>query len=118
MEMSNEEIIRRYKQAKHKPSQIQILADLNACPKSKILEIISGEIIDNHTAARATAPQEPHKKVEVVNSNSPSGEIDDLESYVTDRMDDLENQIKELESKYRDLATTLLVIGQYKEKAT
>ncbi len=30
MEMSNEEIIRRYKQAKHKPSQIQILADLNA----------------------------------------------------------------------------------------
>lgn len=42
MEMSNEEIIRRYKQAKHKAAQIQILADLNACPKFKILEIISG----------------------------------------------------------------------------
>ena len=116
MEMPNEEIIRRYKQAKHKPSQIQILADLNACPKSKILEIISGEILDNHAAACATVPQEPLKKVEVV--NSPLGEIDALESFVTDRMDELENQIKELESKYRDLATTLLVIGQYKEMAT
>lgn len=115
MEMSNEEIIRRYKQAKHKPSQIQILADLNACPKSKILEIISGEILDNHAAACATVPQEPLKKVEMV--NSPLGEIDALESFVTDRMDELENQIKELESKYRDLATTLLVIGQYKEMA-
>lgn len=116
MEMSNEEIIRRYKNAKHKPSQIQILADLNACPKSKILEIISGEILDNHAAARTTVPQEPFKKVEMV--NSPSGEIDALESFVTDRMDELENQIKELESKYSDLATTLLVIGQYKEMAT
>lgn len=44
MEMSNEEIIRRYKQAKHKAAQIQILADLNACPKSKILEIVSDSI--------------------------------------------------------------------------
>ena len=77
MEMPNEEIIRRYKQAKHKPSQIQILADLNACPKSKILEIISGEILDNHAAACATVPQEPLKKVEVV--NSPLGEIDALD---------------------------------------
>lgn len=65
---------------------------------------------------RATVPQEPIKKVEVV--KSPLGEIDALESFVTDRMDELENQIKELESKYSDLATTLLVIGHYKEMAT
>lgn len=116
MEMSNEEIIRRYKQAKHKPSQIQILAELNACPKSKILEIISGEIFDNHAAARATVPHEPHKKVEVV--NSPYGEIDALESFVTDRMDDLENQIKAMENEYKNLSAALLVIGQYKEMAT
>lgn len=112
MEMSNEEIIRRYKQAKHKHSQIQILADLNSCPKSQIMEIISGEIIHNHAAA----PKEPLKKVEAV--NSPPSDIDALEAYVTNRMDELENQIKELEGKYRDLATTLLVIGQYKEMAT
>ena len=48
MEMSNEEIIRRYKQAKHKASQIQILAELNAFPKSKILEIVSDSITPKH----------------------------------------------------------------------
>lgn len=116
MEMSNEEIIRRYKQAKHKPSQIQILAELNNCPKEQILEIIGSEIMDNRTAEPAEMSQEQHKKVIVV-SPSPH-DIDALEAYVTDRMDELENQIKELESKYRDLATTLLVIGQYKEMAT
>ena len=76
MEMSKEEIIRRYKQAKHKPSQIQILADLNDCPKSKILEIISGEIMDNHTAEHGATTQEPTKKVNMV--SSPPSDIDAL----------------------------------------
>ena len=50
--------------------------------------------------------------------NSPYGEIDALESFVTDRMDELENQIKAMENEYKNLSAALLVIGQYKEMAT
>ena len=40
MQMTNEEIVRSYKEAKHKGHQIGVLADLNVCPKEVIIEIL------------------------------------------------------------------------------
>lgn len=40
MEMSREEIVRRYKEAKYKKGYIQILADLNGVDKSEIRKIL------------------------------------------------------------------------------
>lgn len=40
MEMSEEEIVRSYKEAKKKRGQIQTLAELNACDKQKIISIL------------------------------------------------------------------------------
>ena len=40
MEMTREEIVRDFQQAKNKPEQIQILADLNLCKKSEIAAIL------------------------------------------------------------------------------
>lgn len=108
MEMSNEEIIRRYKQAKHKAAQIQILADLNACPKSKILEIVSDSIVPRHPA-----PAQPKEQLETVK------EVDNLasfEEYVVNRMDEIDGQLKALEKEYADLSVTLLTIGRYGEE--
>jgi len=108
MEMSNEEIIRRYKQAKHKPSQIQILADLNACPKSKILEIVSDSIAPKHSVpAQHKEQPEPVKAVDNLAS---------FEEYVVNRMDEIDGQLKALEKEYADLSVTLLTIGRYGEE--
>lgn len=108
MEMSNEEIIRRYKQAKHKAAQIQILADLNACPKSKILEIVSDSIVPKHPT-----PAQPKEQPETVKA------VDNLasfEEYVVNRMDEIDGQLKALEKEYADLSVTLLMIGKYGEE--
>ena len=40
MQMTNEEIVKSYKEAKHKGQQIGILADLNVCPKELIIDIL------------------------------------------------------------------------------
>lgn len=108
MEMSNEEIIRRYKQAKHKASQIQILAELNAFPKSKILEIVSDSITPKHPT-----PAQPKEQPETVRA------VDNLasfEEYVVNRMDEIDGQLKALEKEYADLSVTLLTIGRYGEE--
>lgn len=41
MDMNPEEIVVRYRQAKHKGKQIKILAELNACTVDDILEILT-----------------------------------------------------------------------------
>lgn len=40
MTMTNEEIVREYRQAAHPAQQIRILADLNECKKKAIVEIL------------------------------------------------------------------------------
>lgn len=45
--MSNEEIVVRYRQAKNKGDQVQILAELNACPVERIIGILTANGIDN-----------------------------------------------------------------------
>ena len=45
--MTNEEIVVRYRQAKDKGGQVQILAELNACPIERIIGILTSNGIDN-----------------------------------------------------------------------
>lgn len=52
MQMSNEEIVRRYREAKDKGKQIGILADLNACDKKQIRDILVAGGISYRTLPR------------------------------------------------------------------
>lgn len=45
--MSNEEICVRYRQAKNKGEQVQVLAELNDCPIERIIGILTANGIDN-----------------------------------------------------------------------
>ena len=47
MQMTNDEIVMRYRQAKVKGDQVQILAELNACPVERIIGILVSAGIDN-----------------------------------------------------------------------
>lgn len=40
MQMSNADIVKMYREAKDKKAQVEILADLNACEKDKIISIL------------------------------------------------------------------------------
>ncbi len=53
MQMSNEEIVRRYKEAKDKAKQLGILSELNACDRQKIKDILAEGGIDHRQLPRS-----------------------------------------------------------------
>ena len=63
MQMTEEEIVRRYKQADNKRGSIRILAELNACPKQTIRDILEANglgvpKVGNRYTAQAKALKE------------------------------------------------------------
>lgn len=53
MQMSNEEIVRSYREAKDKAKQLGILSELNACDKQKIKDILAEGGIDHRQLPRS-----------------------------------------------------------------
>lgn len=53
MQMSNEEIVRNYREAKYKAKQLGILAELNACDEQKIKDILTEGGIDYRSFPRS-----------------------------------------------------------------
>ena len=52
MQMTNEEIVRSYNEAKHKGHQIEVLSDLNVCPKEMIIDILVEGGVDPRAFSR------------------------------------------------------------------
>lgn len=67
MQMSNEEIVKSYREAKDKVKQLGILSELNACDEQKIKDILTEGGIDHRSFPRskrekkATAPVADNK---------------------------------------------------------
>ena len=67
MQMSNDEIVRNYREAKDKAKQLGILAELNACDEQKIKDILTEGGIDyrsfprNKREKKATEPEADDK---------------------------------------------------------
>ena len=74
MTMTNEEIYRSYKQAKHPERQIGILADLNACRKEEIKTIIKLYEGENNMVQKWTTDMD-RILVESREKGTPYGEI-------------------------------------------
>ena len=55
MEMKNDEILVRYRQAKKKMEQVEILADLNNCPVERIIGILTANGIDGRCFSKLRA---------------------------------------------------------------
>lgn len=65
MQMKNDEIIMRYRQARNKGDQVQILAELNDCPVERIIGILTSAGIDSRNFNRLRAKlkkQDPKKE--------------------------------------------------------
>ena len=67
MQMSNEEIVRNYREAKDKAKQLKILAELNACDEQKIKDILTEGGVDyrsfprNKKEKKTAAPEADNK---------------------------------------------------------
>ncbi len=83
MEMTNSEIVMRYRQAKKKTEQIGILAELNRCSNKEIVEILvdggikptafnrnRGKILDTKEPIRKKEPKAPTTKPTTVSSEA------------------------------------------------
>ena len=68
MEMTNEEIVVRYRQSKLKGQQVKILAELNNCPVEKIIGILVANGFDSRNFNRLrnelkSEKEQPEKKI-------------------------------------------------------
>ena len=76
MQMTEEEIVRRYKQADNKRDSIRILAELNACPKQTIRDILEANGLGvpkagNRYTAKAKALKEKMAVDEALKADDP-----------------------------------------------
>lgn len=111
MQMTNEEIIKSYKEAKDKKKQIKILADLNTCDANVIKEILveAGEAAPRVYKRAAKKPEEK-KTTKTAEQELPTAIIKSL----TMRMNEIgaaitlqEAKIEELKQERQDITDFL-----------
>lgn len=104
MYMTEVEIYRDYRQAKHKSRQIGILADLNGCSKEEIEAII----VKYEKQNEVTAP------VETLPPEAPPPEQAET-GYVLSRLyeelDQLNAEIRRLEERYKETTIAIKVLS-------
>lgn len=126
MEMKPSEILQSYENAQHKTKQISILAELNACSKDEITDILKemgAELPKRKYQKKEEPAKEPEKKeweepeikalpepreqpAVVLNETVAMilfGRLDEIEA----RLRILESQKKKLESQYLDICKCL-----------
>ena len=102
MQMTNGEIIRSYKEAKHKGEQIKILAELNCCSKDHIMGIlrmegfnINNRIFNGGNFKASTSSKAPEKKV--------SDKVDKVDT--VDKVPEQVDKVTDTVEKVSDKAT-------------
>lgn len=100
MDMSKDEIVVRYRQAKHKAEQIKILADLNACGVDDIIQVLTDSGINlrgmNKIRGKLDAIQsEPVGPTQPI----PEEPVEDAKPTAIDNaLDVIRNQIREIDA--------------------
>ena len=74
MVMTNEDIVRSYREAKDRRAQIKVLAELNVCPQELIIEILKEGGIDWRELPRARKKKE--ETAFALAEKAPSVELD------------------------------------------
>ncbi len=72
MQMTDSEIIKSYKEAKEKKKQIEILAQLNACPVTTIREILIANGVQFPGPKPKKAKEEKTEVVAVISKDAPT----------------------------------------------
>jgi hypothetical protein len=112
MDMKPDEIVVRYRQAKHKAEQIKILADLNACSVDDIIRVlvnhggytpralnkVRGDAKKLPKMAELTA-EEPEETTEEVQQAEPEPTIKPIETPIDNAIDLIRKQVAEIDAE-------------------
>jgi hypothetical protein len=111
MDMSKDEIVVRYRQAKHKAEQIKILADLNACGVDDIIQVLTDSGINlrgmNKVRGKLSAIQDEPIPASVEDVQPiPEEPVEDAEptqpipepTAIDNALDVIRNQIREIDA--------------------
>ena len=90
MQMTDSEIVRRYKHAIDKKSMIGILADLNACDKTKIREILTAAGFEVATRRPGRPKKTPEQAMKI---ETPEKEV--IPFYVSGKEDEPSAEVTE-----------------------
>ena len=118
MEMKATEILASYKNASSKTKQIGILAELNACTRDDIIEILEqmGESVPKRKYNRKKEPEktEPEQKKEWTEPKLEKAPIPELISNVLlEKMDELDRKIMNCEREKKQYESQYLEIAGY-----
>lgn len=103
MQMTDSEIVRRYKHAIDKKSMIGILAELNACDKTKIREILTAAGLN---VGKLNGPGRPKKTPEqAMKIETPEKEV--IPFYVSGKEDEPSAEVTEEATKEPEKAAEL-----------
>ena len=93
MDMKPDEIIVRYRQAKHKAEQIKILADLNACGVDDIIQVLTDSGINLRGMNKVRG------KLDAIQNEPIPAPVEDAEPTAIDNaLDVIRNQIREIDA--------------------
>lgn len=108
MQMTNEEIVRSYNEAKHKGQQIGILADLNVCPKEVIIDILVEGGVDKRAFARYKGANNIKRVKREVKAHEKKKQADDEAAIVKEAVlalwDKLSAEYKEIEAEWQRIS--------------
>ena len=109
MQMTENEIVKSYKQATKKVQQIGILADLNLCTKKEIRAILESHGCEvPHYGNRYTKPKETSKPTKSKEPNKPEQPALDFQTpvvvLVQKRLAEIDFEMKPLETRLEALS--------------
>lgn len=123
MQMSDSEIVRSYKEAKDKRSQVGVLADLNACSKDYIREILQRNGINAPKPGRKTTTEpEPVKAVltemakKAVRKEPADPEDDTPDELLLLATERLKNLRESREEREHDIQIMQSIVDDYKRR--
>lgn len=113
MVMTNEEIVRMYREAKNKKLQVEILADLNLCKQEEIIEILKKGGVAHQALPRIRKKQTAAAPFKIPEERKPPVIVDKSMPFlkknhpdpVTPRKDYEMTRIRELIRGIRDFAS-------------
>ena len=108
MQMTNEEIVKSYNEAKHKGHQIGVLADPNVCPKEMIIDILVEGGVDPRSFSRYKGENNIKRVKREVKAHEKKKQADDEAAIVKEAMtafwDRLTEQYKELKAEWEHIS--------------
>ena len=116
MQMSNEEIVKEYKESKNKKGQIQILAELNACDKEKIINILISHGMLEKKKPKAAGKEKVEKVAPVQQDNIALVVPEIVIEALSQKMIELQENIDICKAKQKESEEQLDVLSGYLRK--